>query len=53
LEREAWPLLESGRVKPVVSATYPLERAADAHRHLESGAVVGKVVLSVKEELFT
>jgi NADPH:quinone reductase len=51
LEREVWPLLESGRVKPIVSATYPLERAADAHRHLESGAVVGKIVLSVKEEL--
>jgi putative PIG3 family NAD(P)H quinone oxidoreductase len=47
LEREVWPLLESGRVKPVVSATYPLERAADAHRQLESGAVVGKVVLTI------
>ena len=47
LEREVWPLLESGRVKPIVSATYPIDRAADAHRHLESGAVVGKVVLTV------
>ena len=36
LEREVWPLLESGRVKPIVSATYPIDRAADAHRHLES-----------------
>jgi len=51
LEREVWPLLESGRVKPVISATYPLERAADAHRQLESGAVIGKVVLTVKEML--
>jgi len=46
LEREVWPLLESGSVKPVISATYPLARAADAHRHLESGAVIGKVVLT-------
>ena len=50
LEREVWPLLGSGRVKPVVSATYALERAAEAHRHLESGSVIGKVVLTVKEE---
>jgi NADPH2:quinone reductase len=49
LEREVWPLLESGRVKPIISATYPLERAADAHRKLESGGVIGKVVLIVEE----
>ena len=47
LEREVWPLLESGRVKPVIAATYPLERAADAHRALEAGNVVGKLVLTI------
>jgi putative PIG3 family NAD(P)H quinone oxidoreductase len=45
LEREVWPLLESGRVKPVVHQTFPLTQAADAHRALESGSVVGKIVL--------
>jgi len=45
LEREVWPLLSAGHVKPRVHATVPLERAADAHRLLESGQVVGKVVL--------
>ena len=42
-----WPLIESKRVRPVVSATYPLARAGDAHRALEDGRIVGKVVLEV------
>ena len=45
LEREVWPLLSSGRVKPVIHASFPLDQAAEAHRELESGSVVGKVVL--------
>ncbi len=45
LEREVWPLLSSGRVVPVIHATFPLECAADAHHLLESGVVIGKVVL--------
>ena len=40
-----WPLLESGAVKPVVFRTFPLARAADAHRLLESSEHVGKLVL--------
>lgn len=44
LEQHAWPLLESGRIRPVIAATFPLAEAADAHRALEAG-VVGKVVL--------
>ena len=47
LEREIWPLLAAGRVRPVVAATYPLEDAAHAHRRLEAGEVIGKVVLTV------
>ena len=45
LEREVWPLFERGDVRPVVHAEFPLERAADAHRELEAGRVIGKVVL--------
>jgi NADPH:quinone reductase-like Zn-dependent oxidoreductase len=45
VEREIWPMLSTGRVAPVIGATFPLERAADAHRALESGQVIGKVVL--------
>jgi putative PIG3 family NAD(P)H quinone oxidoreductase len=45
LEKEVWPLLESGEVAPVIHATFPLAEAAAAHRLLESGTHVGKVVL--------
>jgi NADPH:quinone reductase-like Zn-dependent oxidoreductase len=47
LEREVWPLLEAGRVKPIIDAVLPLDQAADAHRRLEAGDVVGKIVLRV------
>jgi putative PIG3 family NAD(P)H quinone oxidoreductase len=45
LESHVWPLLEAKRVAPVIHATFPLARASDAHRLLESGDVIGKVVL--------
>jgi putative PIG3 family NAD(P)H quinone oxidoreductase len=40
-----WPLVESGAVKPIVHDVLPVEQASDAHRMLEEGGVVGKVVL--------
>ena len=42
-----WPLLESGAVRPVIHQTFPLTDAAGAHRVLEAGAHIGKVVLNV------
>lgn len=42
-----WPMFPDGRVRPVVGATFPIERAADAHRLLSSGRVTGKIVLTV------
>ena len=45
LEKEVWPRLESGEVAPVIHATVPLAEAARAHRILEEGDHVGKVVL--------
>ena len=47
LRREVWPLLESGRVKPVIYRTFPLAEAAEAHRLMESSAHVGKIVLTM------
>jgi putative PIG3 family NAD(P)H quinone oxidoreductase len=44
---QVWPLLADGRVRPIVHATVPMDRAADAHRRLEAGGVVGKLVLEV------
>ena len=47
LEEHVWPLFSAGRVRPIVSATYPLANAAEAHRALEAGEVIGKVVLTI------
>lgn len=47
LRREVWPLLDAGRIAPVIAETFPLERAADAHARLEAGSIAGKVILEV------
>jgi putative PIG3 family NAD(P)H quinone oxidoreductase len=47
LEREVWPLLEAGTIRPIIHATFPLTRAADAHRMMEAGSHIGKIVLTV------
>ena len=47
LTQHVWPLLESGAVRPLIHATFPLRDAAEAHRVMESGAHVGKLVLVV------
>ena len=45
VRQRVWPLLESGVVKPVIHAEFPLESAAEAHRMMESGRHIGKLVL--------
>jgi NADPH2:quinone reductase len=47
LEREVWPLIERGEVRPVLHAVYPLREAAQAHAELEAGQHIGKIVLRV------
>jgi NADPH2:quinone reductase len=47
IRREVWPHLEAGRIRPVIDSTFPLDRAADAHRRMESSGHVGKIVLEV------
>jgi putative PIG3 family NAD(P)H quinone oxidoreductase len=49
VRRHVWPLLEQGRVRPIVDSVFPLEKAADAHRRMESSAHVGKILLSVAD----
>jgi NADPH:quinone reductase len=46
LHANVWPLIESGAVKPIIFRTFPLARAADAHRLLESSQHIGKLVLT-------
>ncbi|WP_353182586.1 NAD(P)H-quinone oxidoreductase [Bosea sp. (in: a-proteobacteria)] len=47
LHEKVWPLLEAGRCKPQVHATFPLAEAAQAHRLMESSTHIGKIVLTV------
>jgi NADPH2:quinone reductase len=47
LEEKVWPLLASGRIAPVIEGRFPLARAADAHRLMETSAHIGKIVLVV------
>jgi putative PIG3 family NAD(P)H quinone oxidoreductase len=46
LRERALPLLDSGRVKPVIDSTYPLAQAADAHRRIDADHI-GKIVLTL------
>lgn len=46
IARSVWPFVEEGRLKPVIHATFPLAEAAAAHRLMESGDHVGKIVLT-------
>ena len=44
-----WPMVADGRVRPIIGAELPIERAAEAHRLLESGDAHGKVLLRVRD----
>jgi len=47
LREAVWPLLEAGRVAPVMDQTFALADAGDAHARMESSAHIGKIVLEV------
>ena len=47
IEAKVMPLLREGRVKPLMDSTFPLEKAADAHRRMETSEHIGKIVLVV------
>jgi len=46
LREKIWPLIESGRIKPEIYRTFPLEQAASAHALMESSQHIGKIVLT-------
>jgi len=45
VERQVWPWIEAGKLKPVIDATFPLAQAEAAMARLEAGAHIGKIVL--------
>jgi NADPH:quinone reductase len=48
LRQKVWPLIEAGKIRPVIYRTYPLEEAAAAHALMESSEHVGKIMLSMR-----
>ena len=47
LRDTVWPLLNRGEIRPIVDSLFPLAKAADAHRRMEEGDHVGKIVLTL------
>ncbi|MCC2110428.1 MAG: NAD(P)H-quinone oxidoreductase [Hyphomicrobiales bacterium] len=48
LENKVWPLIEAGRMRPVIDSVYPFEKAAEAHARMETSGHIGKIVLKVE-----
>ena len=48
LEARVWPLLAAGIIAPVIHAVLPLAQAAEAHRMMEEGRHIGKIVLDLR-----
>jgi NADPH2:quinone reductase len=46
LKKNVWPLIESGKIKPVIHSTFPAAEAAKAHTLMESNQHIGKIVLT-------
>ncbi len=47
LSRQVWPHVEAGKLRPVIDRVFPFDQAPDAHRRMEAGDHVGKIVLSM------
>lgn len=47
LQEKVWPLIEAGKIKPVIYKVFPLEQAAQAHALMETSTHVGKIMLQV------
>lgn len=47
LESKVWPLLDSGKVRPVIDSIFPLAKASEAHARMETSQHIGKIVLEV------
>jgi len=45
---EMLPLFDSGALRPVIDSTFPFDRVADAHRHMEANANTGKIVITIR-----
>ena len=49
IEETVWPVIADGRYKPVMDKVFPLDEIVDAHRRIDAGAHIGKIVLTMEE----
>ena len=47
LQQKVWPLIEAGKIQPVIFQSFPLEQAANAHALMETSTHIGKIMLTV------
>jgi NADPH:quinone reductase-like Zn-dependent oxidoreductase len=47
IARTVWPFVEGGRLKPVIDSVFALDQVAEAHRRIDAGDHVGKIVLTI------
>ena len=47
VRRAVWPLIEAGRVRPVIDSTFPLRAAAEAHERMQASRHIGKILLTI------
>jgi NADPH2:quinone reductase len=47
LHQKVWPLIETGKIKPVIFKTFSLEQAEQAHALMETSTHVGKIMLTI------
>ncbi len=47
LREKIWPLIEAGKIRPVIYKTFPLAQASEAHRLMETSQHIGKIVLTL------
>jgi NADPH2:quinone reductase len=50
IARQVWPLVEQGQLRPAMDSVFPLGQASAAHRRMEAGEHVGKIVLAMRED---
>jgi putative PIG3 family NAD(P)H quinone oxidoreductase len=49
LEETVWPVIAQGRYKPVIDTLFPLGKVVEAHRRIDSGEHVGKIILTMAD----
>uniref|UniRef100_UPI003F7FC3F7 NAD(P)H-quinone oxidoreductase n=1 Tax=Providencia rettgeri TaxID=587 RepID=UPI003F7FC3F7 len=48
LQSQVWPMLQNGKIKPIINKCYALSKVKEAHEYMESGELIGKIVLTNK-----